>query len=44
MDDDHLMDGFSYLEDQWPGWMMVGGYRSVLLFTCVYVMNGRDWG
>ena len=44
MDGGHLMDGFSHLEDQWPGWMMDGDYRSVLLCICVYVMYGRDLG
>ena len=38
----HLMDGFTHLEDQWPGWMVDGDDRSVLLFICVFVMYGGD--
>ena len=44
MENGHLMDGFSHLEDQWPGWMVGGDDRSVLLSICVYVMNGGDCG
>ena len=39
------MDGFSHLEDQWPGWMVDGVYWSVFVFILDYVMygGGLDW-
>ena len=36
-----LMDGFLHLEDQWPGWIDGGKYRSVFVFLLVNVMNGE---
>ena len=36
------MDGFSHLEDQWPGWMVDGDYWSTFVFILIYVMYGGD--
>ena len=38
-----LMDGFSHLEDQWPGLLMDGLYKC---FLCLYafVMYGGELG
>ena len=40
----HLMDGFTHLEDQWPGMVMDGDYRSVSVFILVCMMYGSELG
>ena len=42
MENSHLMDEFAHLEDQWPGWMLDGDDKSVLLHICVFVMYESD--